>query len=984
MSFHRLRLPAFALLLLIATAAAGDEPLPLNVSASRITVPAGFHVTLFAGEPDVVQPIAFTFDDRGCLWVVECLSYPKLSPAKEGRDRVVILEDINGDGRFDKRTVFFDKGVNLSGIALGFGGVWLCSTPNLLFIPNATNHDKPDGPPVVMLDGWNLKEAGHNIFNSLSWGPDGWLYGCNGIQSKSRVGKPGTPDSQRTFLDCGVWRYHPTKQNFEVVTHGTTNPWGLDFDDYGEAFITNCVIKHLWHAIPGAHFQRMYGQDADPYSFGLMESCADHIHWGGGKWTESRITTPGHDAAGGGHAHVGAMVYLGDNWPAQYRNGVFTCNLHGNRVNEDLLERAGSGYVAHHGKDFLFANDPWFRGLAIQYGPDGGVYISDWTDTGECHNYVVVDQTNGRLYKVVHGQPKPWHGDLAKLSDSELVQLQLHPNDWQVRHARRILQERAVKNQLMPETIAQLKSLLHDQPEVTRKLRALWALHGVGGLNQSELLALLADQNEYLRGWAIRLLCEDRQPKSDVLAKLAVLATRDPSPWVRLALASALQRIPANQRWPIAEALVGHAEDATDANLPLMYWYGVDSLATVDAARFLALIGRAKQPIVRQYVARRLSMQPAGLQAVVAELGKSAPALQLDMLQGIKEALADKANVPMPAGWSDVYPVLAKSSEAQVRDQAIFLALLFNDQAVAKSLQDLLLDRTAAPTARLQALRNLSFRKNPVLVPYLQSLLIEPSLRLAALQSLAAYDDKQTPRHILEQYAQFNATEKTAAISTLASRPAYALALFDAIEKGIVSRQDVPVFTVRQIQAFKNKELDQRVASLWGMVRSTPEATRKLMASYQSQLAASQLQKADRVHGRQLFQQTCASCHVLFGEGSKIGPELTGSQRTNVDYLLENLLDPNAIVPSEYQVTVLVLKDGRLITGLLKSETKDVLMIQTDKELLRVLTADVDERRKSKDSMMPEGLLTKFKPDEVRDLFGYLMGPGQVKLPEQK
>ena len=257
---------------------------------------------------------------------------------------------------------------NLSGIAVGFGGVWLCSTPNLLYIPLKPNGDEPAGPPVVVLNGWDLK-AKHNVFNQLVWGPDGWLYGCNGILSNSRVGKPGTPDAERVAFNCGVWRYHPIKKRFEVVASGTTNPWGLDFDDRGEAFITNCVIKHLFHVIPGAHYVRMYGEDLDPNSYGLMPSCADHIHWAGGSWTSSRGGLGAHSEAGGGHAHAGAMIYLGDNWPDAYRGHIFMCNLHGNRVNHDILERVGSGYVAHHGKDFLFGNNPWFRGLVSAVRP---------------------------------------------------------------------------------------------------------------------------------------------------------------------------------------------------------------------------------------------------------------------------------------------------------------------------------------------------------------------------------------------------------------------------------------------------------------------------------------------------------------------------------------------------------------------------------------------------------------------------------------
>ncbi len=232
------------------------------------------------------------------------------------------------------------------------------------------------GPTV---NPWSSSTAGiqkHSTTCSmdLKWGPDGWLWGCNGILSNSRVGKPGTPENQRVAINCGVWRYHPTRAVFEAVAHGTTNPWGLDFDDLGEAFITNCVIPHLFHVVPGAHFQRMFGEDLAPNRYALMETCADHIHWAGGLWTDSREGKGKHGEAGGGHAHVGAMIYLGDNWPDRYRNDVFTCNIHGKRINRDRLERRGSGYVARHEPDFLMANDTWFRGLELKYGPDGAVY----------------------------------------------------------------------------------------------------------------------------------------------------------------------------------------------------------------------------------------------------------------------------------------------------------------------------------------------------------------------------------------------------------------------------------------------------------------------------------------------------------------------------------------------------------------------------------------------------------------------------------
>ncbi|HEY7426978.1 MAG TPA: PVC-type heme-binding CxxCH protein [Gemmataceae bacterium] len=602
----RLILAALFVLTTASLSFAEEPPFSPRRSLERIKLPEGFRATLFAGEPDLIKPIAMTLDDRGRLWVVESHSYPNWLPeGKQGRDRILIFEDKKGSGHFDTCKVFWDKGTNLSGIAIGFGGVWLCATPHLLFVPVRPDEDKPVAAPKVVLDGWSL-QAKHNVFNDLTWGPDGWLYGCNGITATSYIGRPDIPKENRIALNCGVWRYHPVKETFETFAWGTTNPWGLDFDDYGEMFITNCVIKHLFHVVPGAHFVRMYGQDLNPNCYGLMASCADHIHWGGGDWTKSRGGQGAHDTAGGGHAHVGALVYLGDNWPDEYRNHIFMCNLHGNRVNQDVLERHGSGYVAHHGKDFLMAHDSWFRGLSLLCGPDGGVFISDWHDTGECHDYDRVEPC-GRIYKVTFGNPAVINPDLAASSDLQLVRLQLHKNDWWVRHARRLLQERAYAGKLDKNVRRVLRDMLDKQPEVTRKLRALWALHVIGPLDEKTLLSLLDSEHAEIRVWAVRLLVEDKRISVDAAKRFAELARTDKAASVRLAIASALQRLPLTQRWDIAAELAGHAEDATDDNLPLMIWYGIESLVPDDPDQSIKLLMKCKIPLVRQYIARRIA-----------------------------------------------------------------------------------------------------------------------------------------------------------------------------------------------------------------------------------------------------------------------------------------------------------------------------------------------------------------------------------------
>ena len=582
-----------------------DKPLSPEQALKKITVPEGFQVTLFAGEPDVMQPVAFDFDDRGRLWVVECFSYPDFK--SQDRDRIVIYTDKDGDGRFDERKVFYDKGHRLSGIAVGFGGVWVCSAPELLFISDMNGDDVPDGAPVAHLDGWTLN-AGHNMVNGMAWGPDGWLYGRHGITAPSLVGRPGAAESERTRLSCSIWRYHPTRHLFEVVTHGTTNPWGLDWDDYGQPFFSNNVIGHLWHVIPGAHYQRMFGDDFNPYLYQLLGSCSDHKHWAGMDWTRSRGGQGEHNALGGGHSHAGAMIYLGDNWPDQYRHTIMMGNIHGNRLLYDELERKGSGYVGRHGKAFLMANDPWFRPISIQYGPDGGVFVSDWNDLGECHDSDGVYRASGRIYKVTYGKAKPAGDfDLRKLSDRELVTLQLHKNDWFVRHSRRILQERAAAGQLSRTTPGALRAMLADRPEVTRKLRALWALHAIGSSDEQLLVKLLDYDSEHLRWWAIQFLCEDKSIGRAVLERFARLAQGDSSPRVRLALASALQRLPLEQRWKIAAGLVAHENDAADQNLPLMIWYAIEPMVPADRARAVQLMAECKIPLIRQFISRRLA-----------------------------------------------------------------------------------------------------------------------------------------------------------------------------------------------------------------------------------------------------------------------------------------------------------------------------------------------------------------------------------------
>ncbi len=969
-----------------------DVPPTPQQSLAKITVPRGFHVTLFAGEPDVRQPIAMAFDDRGRLWVAECYTYGGSGSGNyaqtwdaQHRDRVLIFEDTDNDGRFDKRTVFWDRGRNLSGVTVGFGGAWVLCAPQLLFIPD--NGGKA-GAPQVVLDGWALKGIGHNIVNGLTWGPDGWLYGRHGILATSHVGPPGTPDNQRVRINTGIWRYHPTRKVFEAVAHGTTNPWGLDYDDHGQMFFTNNVNGHLWHVIPGAHYKRMYGEDLDPHVYGLLDQHADHQHWDASKaWSDSRDAKGEHGKRGGGHSHVGAMIYLGDNWPEHYRNTLFTCNTHGRRVNNDRLVRSGSGYVGQHGEDFLFANDPWFRGIDIRSGPDGGVYISDWTDLGECHDHDGVHRTSGRIYKVSYGKPRPPQiADVSKLGDAELVELQLHRNDWYVRAARRNLQERAAAGRDMKAVHAELRKLFDGQREVPRKLRALWGLYVTGGADEAWLRELLGHDSEHVRVWAVKLLVDQGVPSRAALERFVRMGKDDPSGLVRLFLTSALQRLPAGERGDLAAALLSHEKDAADHNLPLMIWYGIEPLVPAEPLRAVELAASSRIPLVRRFIARRLTegleKVPAPVEALLKVTTGQGAEFQLDVLRGMADALRGWRKARAPQAWAALQTKLANSPNQSVRDQVRDLGVVFGDGRALDELRRIAANGQADGDARRAALKVLIENRPPNLLPLLRKLVSDRVTVAEAVRGLAAYDDADTPRLVLSHYHLLAPKDRTEAVGTLASRPGYARALLRAVADGKLPRGDVTAYHARQIRSLGDAALDKQLSQVWGEVRGTPAEKRKLIARFKGLLTPARLKSASLPHGRLLYNQACASCHLLYGQGKLIGPDLTGAGRDNLDYLLENIIDPSAVVAVDYRMSVVTLKDGRVLTGVVGSPTERTLAVQTQTERVVLERSDVESVRPTPLSLMPDGLLAPLSDDQVRDLFAYLMARQQVPLPE--
>ncbi len=969
----------------------------------RIQLPEGFKASVFAAEPDVQNPIALAWDARGRLWVAENYTYAERAKKFERalRDRVIIFEDTDHDGRQDRRTVFTDEVQMLTSVEVGLGGVWMLCPPQLLFVPDRDGDDRPDGAPTVVLDGFTVAAESHHTFaNGLRWGPDGWLYGRCGASSPGEVGRPGAAAAARVPLRGGMWRYHPGRQVFEALSHGTTNPWGHDWNEHGELFYINTVNGHLWHLLPGMHFVRPHTIDPNPRVYEAIDHHADHWHFDTGRgWMNSRDGQA--DAYGGGHAHVGMTIYQGDNWPADYRGRLLTLNLHGRRANVERLERSGSGYVGRHQGDILQSGDPWFRGMEISTGPDGGVYLLDWSDTGECHESTGVHRTSGRIYKVAHGVPRVRPALASTPVVTALVDALADTNAWVARQAQQQLQAKLYRGESMSTAGQLLRERCDRASSVELRLRYLWALNAIGQVDPAYLRAQLQSSNEHVRAWGIRLLT-DAWPIDDVISRrpagdstthpdpatfepLVTLAGKDPSALVRLVLASTLQRLPVSLRPKLAAGLVSHAEDADDHNLPALIWFGLIPVAETDPAALAGLGASSRMPRILRWTARRLTEEneknPGPLNRLLSAAGNRPDADQGALLTGLAEGFNGWRKATAPAVWPEWSSQLAAGTNLAAKAMARELSVLFGDGRALDELRRIALDSTADLEARRVALQAIIDARAPEARRLCEQLLKVRFLNTTAVRGLAAYNDPALGEALAQSYRSFHPSERPALLETLASRPTFAAALLEEMAEGRIPREDLTPFLARQIRSFSQPALRQQLAKAWGEIQESGPEKRERIENLRRKLSPAVLAKADMGHGRALFNTACAACHRLYGQGGDIGPDLTGAGRDNLDYLLENIVDPSAVVSADFKVTIVTLKDERVFNGLVQARTTRTLTLKLMNNTVTLENTDIEEARPSELSLMPEGLFDAWPDEHIRDLLGYLMHPVQVPLP---
>jgi putative membrane-bound dehydrogenase-like protein len=959
-------------------------------------VPPGFQVQLVASEPEMRKPVTITFDGRGRMWVIQYLQYPEpngLKPIKvdqylrttydrvpepppkgpKGADRITIFYDPDENGKYRKSKDLVSDLNLASGLALGYGGVFVLQAPYLLFYPDRNRDDIPDGDPQVLLTGFGMEDA-HAVANSIQWGPDGWLYGAQGSTCTAHI--------RGLEFQQGIWRYHPITKEFELFAEGGGNTWGLDFDQHGNAIAgTNWGPSTMLHQVQGGYYIKGFAKHGplhNPYTFGYFE----HVPYKGFK---------------GGHVTCGGVLYQGGTFPKSFDNTYIAGNLLSNAVYWHVLEPKGSSFTAHFGGDFLIANDNCFRPVDCLVGPDGALYIADWCDKRANHVDPVNnwDRTRGRIYKVQYAgssgkSSDAWKVkvndgsmDLNKLPSAEIVGLLNHPNDWYRRESNRILTERRD-----PAVIPELRKMVRE-PKDHLALEALWALYVSGGFDETMAAELLHHPLSDVRAWTIRLLADHRtsEVSSTILAALMDLARNEQDPVVRSQLASTCKRLSGNQGLAIVRELLRRKEDVDDPHIPLLLWWAIEDKAVSDREQVLKLLESPqvwKLPLVERYILERLTRRymaegtPAGY-AACAWLLDHAPEVadKVLLLQGMEKALEGHQLSSVP---HELEKPLAELWAKQPTPLLVRFALRLSSLPALERALKMIADSKINEQDRIQLIEALGQISKVECVPALEELLADSKsnlVRLAALSALQGFPDPKIANQVLFLYPNLSGDFRSRAQTFLFSRPTSTLAFLQAVDQGRIPPADVPLDQLRKAMQYNQSEIKKLVAKHWGQVAAPPPGAR--VARINSVIHLLGQGPGHPVVGKELFQKHCATCHTLFGEGNKVGPDLTSADRKNRSFLVTSIVDPSAIIRPEFVAHTVSTTDGRMMTGLIVERSPTAItLLDAKNERTTLAQNKIESLEPSSVSLMPDNILDPLDDQQIRDLFSYVQGDDQA------
>lgn len=974
-----------------------DNPaLSPEEAQKSFVVPQGFEVRLFASEPEVVNPVAMTWDDRGRLWVLELYEYPLgATPGTRGRDRIKILEDVDADGKADKVTVYADGMSLATGLLIANGGVYVGEAPNLWFLEDTNGDDIADRKTQV-LTGFGLEDR-HELLNGFTWGPDGQLYMTHGVFTRTQAKNPEDPKAAPVLLTAGVARLDPKSRRFEVFAEGTSNPWGVDFDARGNAFVSACVIDHLFHLTPGGLYQRQAGQAPFPYGYGDLPSIVDHRH---------------HMAA-----YAGVNIVQGSQWPEEWKGAVLHGNIHQNAINIDRLTPKGSSFVASKwtdSGDFLTTRDGWFMPVSTQTGPDGAVWIMDWYDRYPCYQNAGadpagVDRERGRIWRVV------WTGDskgkpvasrpekdmnLSQLSSEQLVRLLEHPNVWQRRMAQRLLNGRG------SGAAESMRSLFKTGSTLESRLAALWTLHSTGALEESDLDLAADDRDPAIRAWSARLTGERSSTQNPALGRLTRLAG-DADISVRVGVAVAARqlvsgaltlntppKIPLSQgiTLGILARLFESAQKGTDSTFDFLFWMAAEPLVAQDP--LLILNFYEKEGVVRDQpfyastahkILRRVCdlQDPVPLSRAVlafARIPEGSPGVLVAGLNGLIEGQRGKVLTPTQEALAAMTR-LTRSSNAEVAKTAQQVGSLWGDSASVLAALARLKDPSTPETDRLAAVATArKIKSDTSRQALLQVALSQGSdaVRVAAIQALMEVGSDTTATDLLKAWPTLNPAVQRAVAELCSTRGPWRWPLFQAVERGEIKRGDLPPTVIRNLATSKNDAERKKAQQLFGRVNASSADKLKLIAEKRRVVVEGAV---DLEAGHRVAQKTCLVCHKMHGEGAEIGPDLTGVGRSSLDALLHNVIHPNEIIGEGYENVEVETNDGRIVNGrMIENTDSRVKLVMAGPTEVVVPKSDIRQLHVTDNSVMPEGL--EQMPDaDFRNLIWYILAPPQDGKP---
>ncbi|MBI1346365.1 c-type cytochrome [bacterium] len=955
--------------------------------------PTGFQVSLVAAEPLVRQPVAIEFDERGRLWVIQYLQYPNPEGLKRvqvdrfsrtkydrvpeppplgprGADRITILEDTDGNGEIDRGHDFV-SGLNLAtGLAFGHGGVYVLQVPYLLFYPDRNRDDIPDSDPEVLLTGFGMEDA-HSVANSLTWGPDGWLYGCQGSTVTANI--------RGIEFQQGVWRYHPLTKAFELFCEGGGNAWGLDFDATGRLlYSTNYGQYILVHGVQGAYYVKSFGKHGalhNPFTYGYFEHAP-------------------HRNFRGGHVTVGGIVYQGDSFPESFRGRYIAGDLLGHGVYWHAIDASGSTIQTTHGGELVATSDTWFAPTDVTMGPDGAVYFTDWCDARTAHPDPDADwdRSNGRIFRLAaEGTPISKPMDFAQLTLDELLQLHSHRSQWYVRHARQELVRRNLEmgQADRDKLLSDLRSPLLQPSSEIAALESLWTLAQLGGFDEALARQALSSPYPGVRSWTVRLLGDRKTVSTEMAHCLDKFAEQEPSVDVRQQIACTAARLPAQFALPLINANINRDLDADDPYLPLLWWWAVEKHSVTGheevMKRFIrptlwkSHLGRdvLLTRLVRRYTAEATT---DGIDCVVRLLN-AAPdeaarrALWPQVLQGWQQIPRDQLN--------DDWKIQVRHHELSDRllvdwQQAphdltlLQLAISIGHEDPFHAAAQVAFDSKTDSARRVALLGILSTVAKPTQIEPSLALLesAEPELvRAAALRVLAGFENDQITSELIRLHREYPDSPLNPAIrDVVLSRPASAKTWLMAVDHGEIAARITPQDQIRRVSLFGDAALDALVTKYWGKLQGTTvEEKLAEVRRLNNDLRAA---PGDITSGQALFKKNCAACHQLFGEGAKVGPDLTTANRHDKDFLLISLVDPSSVIRKEYVSVVIQTTGGRVLSGLPIARTDTLVTLVDSKGETQVIpTAEIDELHESPVSLMPDNLYRQLSPQQLRDLF---------------